>query len=230
MHQTRRQILASLGTILAVPALGAIGYSAAAGLVRRRNGPFLKAVREGDLELVRSLLDKDESLATARDELGRSAFVLASVRGHMSIADLLLGTGVTLDIVEAVLAGDWDRFAELGDAHPEQLNKLHPIGGTPLYAAALSGTAGFWRLRYQGCLPNLAPEGGSGFTPARGALECAQATWAQISVSDLCGNGSDVNARQRGGSSVLHGAVERLDTAVVRLAIRKGANLAALED
>ncbi len=110
------------------------------------------------------------------------------------------------------------------------MNQAHPIGGTPLYAAALAGSHDSWRLRVLGCESDAAPAGGSGFTPARGALLSPHASWAQIGLADTCGNGGDVNAAQRGGSSVLHAAVQRKDETLVRLAIRKGADVAAVDD
>jgi ankyrin repeat protein len=53
---------------------------------------------------------------------------------------------------------------------------------------------------------------------------------ARTAVTDLLGNGSDPNAPQRGGSSVLHGAVLRRDAALVRLAVRKGAEVRARDE
>jgi ankyrin repeat protein len=113
------------------------------------------------------------------------------------------------------------------DSHAEQLEASFPIGGTPLYAAASVASPGFWRLRQLGVDPDAVPAGGSGFTPARGAMDCVYAAWAQFSLADLCANGGDVNASQKNGSSVLHGAVLRRDATLVRLAIRKGADVSA---
>jgi ankyrin repeat protein len=119
---------------------------------------------------------------------------------------------------------------ELARAEPARMQRVHPIGGTPLYAAALVGSLDFYRLRSLGCDPDLAPPGGTGFTPARGALESARPSWARISLCDLLGNGGDPNARQQGGSSLLHGAVLRRDEMLVRLAVRKGAAALATDD
>jgi ankyrin repeat protein len=227
MQIQRRHVLASLGALLSLPVLSVLGAPARAATDL---GAFLDAVRRGRREVVERMLAEDATLARARDDAGRSAYVLAWVHGHAEVAALLRETGLELDLVEAVLAEDWARVEALAAAHPEELARAHPIGGTPLYAAALVGSLGFWRLRSLGCAYDAAPAGGSGFTPARGALESAHASWARIALADLCGNGSDVNARQRGGSSVLHGAVQRRDELLVRLAIRKGADVDARDD
>jgi len=229
MQLSRRQAISSLGALLSLPCLSSF-TAGSAGFGLLDPGAFLSAVRRGELESVRRMLAQDAGLAHARDDDGRSAFVLAYVHGHEDVAGLLLETGLELDLVEAVLAQDWTRFEALGQAHPELLNRAHPVGGTPMYAAALAGSLGFWRLRSLGCRRDVRPEGGTGFTAARGAMESARGAWARIALADLCGNGCDVNAQQRGGSSVLHGAVLRRDETLVRLAIRKGADVDAVDE
>lgn len=229
MNYSRRQVLSSIGALLSLPA-----YSAFSPGLLRNAAPgcteFLEHVVRGDLEAVRSALSEDAGLARATDGAQRSAFVLAHVHGHEDVAALLRDAGIELDIVEAVLAEDWERFEALAEEDPARLARAHPIGGTPLYAGALVGSLGFWRLRSQGCKPDFAPAGGSGFTASRGAMESPRSTWARIALTDLCSNGSDVNAPQAGGSSVLHGAVLRQDVTLVKLAVRKGARVDARDD
>lgn len=191
---------------------------------------FLEAVRRGDLEGVRGWLARDPTLARAVDARGLSAFLHAHLADRPEVARLLLEHGVEPDVVECVFAGDWKRFEALVKADPGLCRALHPIGGTPLYGAVLSDTLDFYRLRSAGCLPDEAPAGGTGFTPARGAMEHRTVSGAWIAATDLLGNGGDVNAPQRGGDSVLHGAVRRRSEALVRLAIRKGADVAARDE
>lgn len=229
MNLSRRQTLFSFGSLLCIPAFASLARGSAASPPRGRSAEILDAVRKGELERVRRLLAEDASLARARDEAGRSAFVLAYMHGHVGVAELLRGAGLELDIVEAVLAEDWKRVEQLASAEPDLLHRAHPIGGTPLYAAALVGSDDAYRLRALGCSPDTAPPGGSGFTSTRGALESPHASWALRGLTDFCGNGADANARQRGGSSVLHAAVRRRDAALVRVAIRKGADAAAVD-
>jgi len=230
MNLSRRQAVASLAPLLSLAAFARLARGSPLRPTALDAAELLEAVRAGALERVRSLLAEDASLARARDEAGRSAYVLAYVHGHVGVAELLRGAGLELDIVEAVLAEDWKRLEALAGAEPELLHRAHPIGGTPLYAAALVGSNDGYRLRSLGCLSDAAPPGGSGFTPARGALESPHPSWALRGLTDLCGNGANVNARQRGGDSVLHAAVRRRDATLVRLAIRKGAEAAATDE
>ena len=224
MTFSRREVCASLGAALFLPRHVLAGSG-------RRGDPeaLLGAVRAGDLATVDRLLAADPALARAIDATGRSAFVLAFVHGHPAIAERLRTAGLELDVVESVLAQDWDRFDELAAQDPAALLRAHPIGGTPLHAAAIGGIGGLWRLRAAGCVPDLVPDGGNGFTAARTATMAAHSHWARIALADLCGNGADVNATQRDGSTVLHGAVLRRDAELVRLAFRKGAAVGAVD-
>lgn len=222
-------MLTAASALVGIPAFSTLarGMRGASPLVVLE---FLSAVRRGDLEFVRAALARDITLARSVDEVDRSAFVLAHLHGHEAVAQAIAEAGVEFDLVESVLAEDWDRFEVLAEAYPEDLNAAHPIGGTPMYAAALVGSDDFWRLRSKGCLPDVIPKGGSGYSAARGAMESIDTAWARIALSDLCSNGSDVNAAQRGGSSVLHGTVTRRDATLVRLAIRKGADVNAKDE
>jgi hypothetical protein len=229
MPLTRRRLLSSMGAAAAAATTGSIRTSPAAATAAFARpfgsdaAAFLHAVEVGDLGEVRRLLAADAALAAARDPQGRSAFVLAHLSGRKPVADELRGR-IELDAVEAVLAEDWARFGALARASPEPCNAVRSIGGTPLYAAALVGSGDLSRLRSAGCPPEAAPAGGSGFTPARAAMQCRTVSGARCAATDLLGNGADVNAAQRGGDSVLHGAVRRRSELLVRLAIRKGAD------
>lgn len=229
MKLTRRRALGSLTALAAalttLEARALFGAGPSLGV-----SEFLEAVSRGDLEAVDRALAETPALARSRDDRGRSAFVLAFLGGHPEVARRLRAVGLELDAVEAVLAEEWDRLEALVEQDPRLLHAAHPIGGTPLYAGALAGSVELWRLRSLGCDPDAAPEGGSGFTPARGALESPRRSWARIGLTDLCGNGADVNAPQAGGSSVLHAAVARRDVDLVRLAIRKGARPEARDE
>lgn len=226
---TRRRALVSLGSLL--PLALSSRFLRADPRVRTEGvAEFLAAVRRGELERVRALLGVDAGLANAADDAGRSAFVLAHVHGHVEVADAIRAAKIEFDVVEATLAEDWTRVGELARLDPESMRRAHPIGGTPLYAAALVGSEDLYRLRTLGCDSDSAPPSGSGFTPARGTMESPHRSWAIRGLADLCGNGADVNASQRGGSSVLHGAVLRRDAMLVRLAVRKGADPDARDD
>jgi ankyrin repeat protein len=225
MQPDRRSVVLALAAALALPSRALARGRGRDELDGAR--ALLAAVRAGDLARVRELVGERPALARSKDEAGRSAYVLAHLGGQREIATLLLAAGLELDLVEAVLAQDWKRAQELADAEPQGVDAAHPVGGTPLYAAARVGADDLFRVRALGCRPDAAPVGGCGFTPARAAVEAPDALAAWTALADLLGNGGDVNAPQAGGSSVLHGAAARGDGRLVRLALRKGADVAA---
>jgi len=132
---------------------------------------FLAAVRAGDESEVRRRLSAHPELAAARDAAGVSALLHAHLAGHPSIAKVLRGHGLELDIAECVFEKDWARMSELASRDPGLPNQLHPLGGNLLYAGALSENSDLYRIRSLGCDRDGAPEGGSGFTPARIAMD-----------------------------------------------------------
>lgn len=236
MSLTRRRMILSLGAAAAAAAASTPVGTTLEPETRcipgsRHSGDveaFLGAVMAGDLGEVRRHLAGDATLAAARDVEGRSAFLIANLSGRRAVADELRER-IELDVVEAAIAEQWERFDELVARRPELCNAAHPIGGTPLYGAALAGIPDLYRLRGAGCLPDHVPDSGSGFTAARGALMCPRLSGARVCATDLLSNGANVNAPQRGGDSVLHGAVRRRSDLLVRLAIRKGADVTATD-
>ena len=226
----RRQALSSIGAFLSLSTHSLAGIAAGRKPSPKTCADFLAWVQAGDADKVSGMLSQDASLARSKDPQGRSAFSLAHVHGHPKVAKLLSDTGLELDLVESILAEDWPRFDGLAKKHEGELNRAHAIGGTPMYAAALVGSLDFWRLRSVGCLPDQVPVGGSGLTAFRAAVDSVNPNWARISMCDLGGNGSSINAPQRAGNSVLHACVERKDAMLVRLAIRKGADVAARDE
>lgn len=219
---------AALGLGCRAPHSGAAAETTTGATARGATAQaFLAAVRRGDLAEVRERLTAAPALAALRDEHGRSAFVLAHLEGRIEIAAELRAHLAEPDLVESVLAQDWERVARLAEAQPAGVDVAHPIGGTPLWAGARCGTPDLYRLRSLGCDPDARPAGGDGTTPARAAMDCPDATAALLGATDLLGNGGDPNAAQRRGDTILHGAVRARSSPLVRLAVRKGSDIGA---
>lgn len=228
MSLTRRDVLLVLGSVAASTYTpdAAIGQAAAENR-KTITSRFLDAVINGQTARVVAMLDKNAELAKSKDRVGRSAYVLARVHGHSGIGQLLVERGIELGIIEAVMAADWDRVNALAAANPQIMNAAHPVGGNPLYASALVGGGQQYRLRALGSDPDGRPDGGTGQTPARAAMDGTDPIGALLAATDLLSDGADVNATQRNGDSILHGAVYSREISLVRLALRKGANVEA---
>src|SRR5436305_6939616 len=123
---------------------------------------FRQAVVAGDLAAVRAYLERDPALAWSRDEAGRSVFALAALAGHAEVAAAIRPHLDGLDLVEAVLAGDAARAAELLDKFPRLINEIQPIGGSAVHVAARRGRPdllmAFLRPGPDLNLPSKAPE------------------------------------------------------------------------
>lgn len=231
MHSAnRRQFLRNGLTAAAFLHLGGLRVVAAAS---RAEGPpgsaaFLAAVVKGDLEAIRRELGRDPQLLRARDDAGRSAFALALLNHHADIAELLRSAGDEPDLHESALALDWERLAELAGDDAEAVNRDHPIGGSAMYAAAIGGAGtSIWRLYNQGGRPNEAPRGAAGQTAVRAAFEVPDLAVAELTAASLLSNGAHPNVAQPNGSSALHAAASRGSVDLVRMLIRKGADVNA---
>ena len=223
----RRFFLSTVGATLAAAGLTV----PASATLRERSRAFIRAVTDGDLARVRAMAADDASLVYARDEAGRSAYVLAHLHGHSHIASFIADQGILMDAVEATLARNWERVDEIGATAPGSFNLDHPAGGTALWAAAWSGVGrDMWRLQQYGASPDANPRGANGVTPDRAAVGMPDPWAALEAAAHLLGNGGHPNTPQRGRSSVLHGAAASGSTDLVRLVLRKGGDPHATDD
>lgn len=100
---------------------------------------MLTAARAGNTTKVKELLDKDPRLLAARDPLGNTALIIAVNSGHEELAELLLGSGIEIDIHEAAAIGRTQGVAELVRQDYLRLDSYSPEGFTPLALAAHFG-------------------------------------------------------------------------------------------
>jgi len=235
MTTTRRSLLLSAPLVTLLPTAVRAACQDVAGSFAFRKGieegaAFFAAVRAGDLERARALLDARPELRDSGDEAGRSALAVALLHERRAVADLLLERGYEPDLAEAVMLSDWELAEERFRAAPALLDAYHPVGGTPLYAGARVGAGSLYLLQSWGADADGNPLGKRGVTPAHGALECAHPILARKGAVSLLSNGASVHARQRGGATLLHVAARRGDDYLVRYLIRRGAEPAARDD
>jgi ankyrin repeat protein len=190
---------------------------------------FRQAVERGDLGLVNSYLERDPALASSRDEKGRSVFVLASLAGHTAVTEALRVHLGSLDLVEAVLAGDAKRSAELLEQHPRLINEIHPSGGSAVHMAVRRGRndllASFLRPGPDFNLPSAAPEA---LTPLRLAVDHPDPGLADTMVDAMAGgNGGNPNTPQGDGLAPLHAAAALGRAEIVRLLVFNEADVEA---
>ena len=185
---------------------------------------FLEAVKKGDRAAVDRMLDADPSLASAKDQSGTSALLLAHYYGKADVAAALLSRSPTLDVFEAATAGDASRLAGLVDADRSLANAVARDGYSPL------GLASFFKRRdavkvllERGAKPSL-PSRDQGFTPLHSAVatDAGEAT-AEI-VRLLLEAGADPNAKSHEGGTPLHSAAFTGDLEIAELLLAYGAD------
>lgn len=185
---------------------------------------FLEAVKKGDRAAVDRMLDADPSLASARDERGTSAVLLAHYYDKTEVAAALLSRTPTLDVFEAAAAGDAKRVAALVDADRSLANAVARDGYTPL------GLAAFFKRRDvvkalldRGAKPSV-PSRDQGFTPLHSAVATDAAGSEGDIVRLLLEAGADPNAKSREGGTPLHSAAFTGDLEIAELLLAYGAD------
>src|SRR2546423_7666628 len=109
------------------------------GISMQMKQEFLTAVKEGNETKVRELFKTNSGIGNVTDENGVSAVLLAVYHGRNNIAQLLIASGLTLNIFEASATGSTPRVRELLNSDPSSVNAFSPDGFTPLGYASFFG-------------------------------------------------------------------------------------------
>jgi len=188
---------------------------------------FFDAIRSGDLGQVRGLLDRDHSLASARNESGASALLMAIYTGRSEVRELLLSRGVQMDLPEASAAGDLTRVKHFVEAEPALANSFS-ADGFPVFALACFfghlDTARY--LAEQGADIHAAATNGSGYN----ALTAAVTAGHTEIVKYLLKRGLDPNYRYGPGYTPLLASAANGHLEIVKLLLANGADPAATAD
>jgi ankyrin repeat protein len=178
------------------------------------------AIKSGDIDRVRALLDASPALANAADASGVSAIVFAKYNRRDDIARLLADRGANIDVFAAAITGNAARLADLLAGDPSLAHSFSADGWTPLHLAAFFGN--------DECARTLLDAGAKVNERSTNAmrnmpLHAAAAGRRTEIVRLLIERGAYVNARQRGGWAALHAAAQNGDVEMARLLIAAGA-------
>lgn len=186
------------------------------------------AIRAGDAERVRELLDARPELASERDVDGLSAVLQAAYFGHGEILDALLDTNPSLDVFDAAAVGRTRGLEELLEAEPELAGAWSVDGFTALHLAAFFGREDAARaLLERGADPNVVARHETlTVTPLHSAAAGAHAGIVKL----LLEAGADPNARQGGGFAPLHAAAQNDDRESAEALLAAGADPDARTD
>ncbi len=185
---------------------------------------FFQAVQSGNTGKVEALLDSNASLATAKNEKGQSAMLMAVYTGRKEIRDLLLARGVALELHEAAAAGQLARVKEIVEKDPALAKSFSPDGFPVFALPAVFGhleVAGY--LLGKGADVNAAATNGTGYNALTGAVASGHTSI----VAWLLANGAEPNYRYGAGYSPLLTAAANGHLGIVSLLLASGADLHA---
>ena len=184
------------------------------------------SIRAGDPGVVRSLLDADPALASAKNEQGQSPVQAAVYNGKAEIRDLLIERNGAdkLELHEAVAAGQSIRVKHLVDADPDLSRSFSP-DGFPIFALACAfGHLEIAQYLFEtGSLVNAAATNGSGYNGLTGAVAGGRTVIADW----LLQNGADPNYRYGAGFTPLLTAAANGHMEIVKLLLLHGADVHA---
>jgi uncharacterized protein len=186
--------------------------------------PFFDAIRSGDLAQVRTLLDSDPSLASARNESSASALLMSIYMGRQEIREVLLAHGLQMDLAEAAAAGDLPRVKHFVDSTPALANSFS-ADGFPVFALACF-FGQFETARYlaeKGANIHAVACNGSGYN----ALTAAVTAGHVDIVKYLLEHDLDPNYRYGPGYTPLLAAAASGQLEIVKLLLAHGADPAA---
>jgi len=185
---------------------------------------LFEAIRAGDLSVVKSLLNTDNSLASAKNDSGVSAVLMSVYTGKKEIRDLLLSHGAELDLPTAAAVGNLDRVKQIVEKAQASAASFSADGFPVVALAAVFGHLDVARfLAEHGGDINTPATNGSGYNALTGAVASGH---TQI-VEWLLKNGANANYRYGPGYSPLLTATANGHIEIVKLLLAHGADLHA---
>ena len=185
------------------------------------------AIKAGNADVVRQLVQQDPSLKQARDGSGASAVLVAAYNMKPDVVSALLDLGAPIDIFEAAVLGKVDRIDEILKATPARVSEHAPDGFTPVALAAFFGQIeAVKRLIAAGADVNAAAK-----NPLKvAALHAAVAGGKLEIVRAVLEAGGDPNAQQQAGFRPIHEAGIKANRALAELLLKHGADPSLTSD
>lgn len=162
---------------------------------------MIEAIKAGNADKVRDLIEKDIFLADAKADDGTSALLTAIYHREEEIIDIILESGPTLTIHEAAAAGIDDRVAELIRENKGNIDSYSHDGWTPLHLAVFFNQNQIAEMLIeQGANVDAVSKNQQGVTPLHSALANRNVKIAKL----LLHRGADPSVTSAAGYTPMH--------------------------
>jgi ankyrin repeat protein len=179
------------------------------------------AIKAGNVDEVRQLVNQNPSLREARDGSGASAILVATYNMKPDVVSALVELGAPIDIFEASVLGKVDRIQEILKSHPGRVSEHAPDGFTSVALAAFFGQPQ--------AVKTLIAAGADVRAAAKNGLK-VQALHAAVAgrnleiVKAVLEAGADPNAQQQAGFRPMHEAGANANRKLAELLLAHGAD------
>ena len=188
------------------------------------NQEFMDAATQGDVAKVKEMLQADPTLAQSKDHNGLSVTLKALYYGKRDVVEVLLDSGVELNIFEAAATGQTEHVRALINDNPALVNSFSPDGFSPLSLSVFFGhPATVDALLAAGAEVNAPSRETMKLTPLASAMATAQNEIARTLIQ----HGANVNAKGESDLTPLHTAAARGNIEAATLLLEHGADINA---
>jgi len=188
---------------------------------------LIAAIQAGEIQPVGDLLAQDASLASATNQQGVSAIMLALYHRQSEILKLLLAAKPSLDVFEATSTGDTQRLSQLLAADPALISACSVDGFSPLHFAGFFAQEQAAKILLDRGADVAFVAGNSMHVMP---LHSAVTARSLDIVRALLDHGAPPNARQQMGWTPLHAAAQNGDRTIVQLLLDHGADSTLAND
>jgi len=183
---------------------------------------FFAAIRSGDTAKVKTMIEAEPSLVSAKNEQGQSPVLAAVYSGRSEIRDTLIARGAHLEFYEAVAAGQLESVEHFVDKAPDLARSFSPDGFAVIALAAAFGHFPIVRYLFEkGGDVSAVATNGTGYNALTGAVTGGH---REIAIW-LLENGADANYSYGPGYSPLLAAAANGHLEIVKDLLVHGADL-----